>query len=86
MVSISQISGNLGGEGGGEAAVCILSIASFESGKYNLILENFILVIHVSNITIHIFKFLNSNHEWPATFLQELTIHDHESLLEAKKI
>ena len=63
----------------------ILSIASFESGKYNLILENFILVIHVSNITIHIFKFLNSNHEWPATFLQELTIHDHESLLEAKK-
>ena len=64
----------------------ILSIASFESGKYNLILENFILVIHVSNITIHIFKFLNSNHEWPATFLQELTINDHESLLEAKKI
>ena len=61
MVSISQISGNLGGGGG--AAVCILSIASFESGKYNLILENFILVIHVSNITIHIFKFLNSNHE-----------------------
>ena len=33
----------------------ILSRASFESGKYNLILENFILVIHVSNITIHIF-------------------------------
>ena len=75
MVSISQISGNLGGGGGGGGVlkICnivmsltkysILSIASFESGKYNLILENFILVIHVSNITIHIFKFLNSNHE-----------------------
>ena len=44
----------------------------FESGEYNSILGNFIILIivkvskiaKVSNATIHIFKLLNSNHDW----------------------
>ena len=40
-------------------------ILSFESGKYNSILENFIiLIIDISNATIQNFHFSNSNHGW----------------------
>ena len=41
------------------------SIASFESGIYNSILGNFIiLIIDISNVAIKNFKFSNSNYGW----------------------
>ena len=74
MVSIFQISVNWTSGGNswkGELKIWNLehshwqSVTSFESGKYNSILRNFIiLIIDVSNVMIPNFKFSNSNHGW----------------------